>query len=210
MKKLRLVCTLALLLTTLIGCSSNKSLEVTQKARDLQEKSLAQLEDSKDEYNKQVETAKQYELNAVLRVGGKYFWNYSGQSDTGKPSEDETKPLGVYNASYVETKIGTTKSSVQKKIAEYNNKKETDKSTSRRVPMSELDLSKGEKLAISDVSITYYSVTEENMRYVYTDRTKASNKLMQVVTIVSEYGISEYCYYWTDGKVLNAIGFNNL
>ena len=208
MKKCLISCTFVLLLTTCIGCSSNTSLEVTQKARDLQEQNTLQVQQARDEYDKQVNIAKQYELNAVLSLSGKYVWNYTGQSDTGTPPKEETDPIGEYTANIIESKLGVTKSTVEKKIAEYNNKKATD--TTRQVQLSELVLAKDEKLVISKVSINYYSVTEENMRYTYSDRTKTYNKLMQVVTIISDYGVSEYCYYWEDGKVVNSTGFDNL
>jgi hypothetical protein len=196
MKKLSFL-VIAVSLFTLTGCSS----KLEKNMDKVIENSSTYYDSYQEVFNKEVEIAKNYEMNAILSLRSNYNWNFYNQGEV--VDESETVPLGVYSQDALYKVIGLSKEQVIETI----NTKNSNRANGEPVYTPTID----EKLAIASISISYYLSTEDSYESfgASANGVDGQKNVMQVVTITTDYGVYESCFVWRDGKVVNNYVVNN-
>lgn len=201
MKKflLFLICTSCV---ALVGCGDSK-LEFSMSKVEVNTSTY--YSSYQEDFKESIKYAKQYEMNAILTLRDSYNWNYFKEGDP--IIEDEITPLGEYSSDKLLSILDINVDNLKHTIEEFNKKKDLDATLSEFLPTVD------ERLALSTVSIRYYLVTDDYLssrNEVLTSANIDSEKrLMQVVTVVSDYGLYEGCYIWDGDHVIDAYILNN-
>ena len=180
------ICTLLLFATSLsmVSCASDKLEDNLANKQSLEEANRERNNKIRESYTSQVTLAKEYEMNILLTLAGKYDWNALREGES--VSESDYVSKGVYSLEKLESSLGVKKSDVEG----MQKSSSTLLEGAAGATVTEIQLTDAQTFILSKIDISYYYMWD-------------SGNLQQVVTVESPNGIKRANVVWEEGKVVS-------